>query len=215
MRVIKNFFSWIRSLKPDFYVFDHENLMFKKSFKKFFYWLFSFFLIGMLAGVFILTPIILTNFGSKNLLGNLVVGNYEFEPFVAIIHKEDNFNRNALVAYLKQLNVMYPEIVMAQAELESNHFTSKIYRENNNLFGMKEAMARATTAKGTQNGHALYDDWRQSVIDYALYQNRYLSSLKTREEYLQYLNQTYAEIPDYTNRVRGILQREKLSELFK
>lgn len=214
MKKVGKNFSWIRTLKPIFYEFDENSLMFKRAKKKIYFWFFSFFLIGILAGIFIVSPIILANFGG-NKLGKMITGSYEFEPFVAIINHQDKFNKNELVAYLKQLNVMHPEIVMAQAELESGHFTSKIYRENNNMFGMKEAVSRATTAKGTQNGHALYDDWRQSVLDYALYQNRYLASLKTKDDYFQYLNQTYAEVPDYTARVKRILNEEKLEELFK
>ena len=52
---------------------------------------------------------------------------------------------------------------------------------------MKQARARATTAKGTQLGHAYYDDWKESVTDYALYQAAYLNKLRTEKKYLNYL----------------------------
>ena len=43
---------------------------------------------------------------------------------------------------------------------------------------MKQARARATTANGTQLGHAYYDDWKESVTDYALYQAAYLNKIR-------------------------------------
>ena len=83
---------------------------------------------------------------------------------------EDQFTQGQLVEELKRLNVRYPYIVLAQSILETGYWESRIYQENNNLFGMKQARARATTAKGTQLGHAYYDNWKESVTDYALYQ---------------------------------------------
>ena len=109
---------------------------------------------------------------------------------VTIILEEDSnqFSQDNLVKELKRLNVRFPHIVLAQSILETGYWESRIYQENNNLFGMKQARARATTAKGTQLGHAFYDDWKESVVDYALYQAAYLNKLRTEKKYLSYFH---------------------------
>jgi flagellum-specific peptidoglycan hydrolase FlgJ len=97
--------------------------------------------------------------------------------------------------------------VYAQAQLETNGFTSRIFKENNNLFGMKQAMQRSSTNIGEQHGHAFYESWRQSVLDYALYQCKYLSGINSKDEYLQYLKQNYAEDPNYFNKLTKLLKK--------
>jgi uncharacterized FlgJ-related protein len=61
----------------------------------------------------------------------------------------------------------------------------KIFVENNNLFGMKEARVRLNLAKGTQYGHAYYDDWKESVSQIMLYGiQRLHTNVKTRINYI-------------------------------
>ena len=135
----------------------------------------------------------------------------------AVVILEDDsikFTQDNLVKELKRLNVRFPHIVLAQSILETGYWESRIYQENNNLFGMKQARARATTAKGTQLGHAFYDDWRSSVIDYALYQAAYLNKLRTENKYLTYLDINYAEAKNYDKNLIAIIERENLKELF-
>ena len=127
---------------------------------------------------------------------------------------EDQFTQGQLVEELKRLNVRYPYIVLAQSILETGYWESRIYQENNNLFGMKQARARATTAKGTQLGHAYYDNWKESVTDYALYQAAYLNKLRTESKYLKYLDKNYAEAKNYDDALLTIIGRENLKELF-
>jgi hypothetical protein len=125
------------------------------------------------------------------------------------------FSTDKMVYLMKELNIKYPHIVYAQSLIETGHFDSKIFKENNNLFGMKQARTRVTTAQGTQYNHAYYNNWRESVYDYAFYQCRYLSGLKNEEEYLAYLGRSYAEDPNYVSKIRGLVKRENLKELFK
>ncbi len=119
---------------------------------------------------------------------------------------EDVFTPKKLERMLEDLNVLHPEIVIAQSKIETGNYTSNIFIENNNLFGMKEAVVRAHTAKGTQYGHAYYKNWRESVYDYALYQSSYLFGLKTRGQYLSYISKSYAQDPTYTNKIKKILK---------
>ena len=124
------------------------------------------------------------------------------------------FTQDNLVKELKRLNVRFPHIVLAQSILETGYWDSRIYQENNNLFGMKQARARATTAKGTQLGHAYYDNWKESVTDYALYQAAYLNKLRNENKYLKYLDKNYAEAKNYDDALTTIIERENLKELF-
>ena len=98
------------------------------------------------------------------------------------------FSKDKMVTLIKELNIKYPHIVYAQSLIETGYFNSKIFKENNNLFGMRQARTRVTTAQGTQYNHAYYESWRESVYDYAFYQCRYLPTIKNDEEYLDYLS---------------------------
>jgi len=128
--------------------------------------------------------------------------------------EDDQFSQDALVEEIKKLNIRFPHIVLAQSILETGYWESRIYQENHNLFGMKQARARATTANGTQLGHAYYDDWKESVTDYALYQAAYLNKIRKENQYLRYLDKNYAEAKDYDKKLEAIIERENLKELF-
>ena len=123
--------------------------------------------------------------------------------------KQNEFSREKLKAYVLELNIKYPHIVMAQAELETGGFKSAIFKENHNLFGMKVATKRPTTNKGEENGHAYYENWRESVVDYAFYSAQYLSNIKSEAEYLEYLKQSYAEDPNYVAKLINIISKSR------
>jgi hypothetical protein len=144
------------------------------------------------------------------------VTNMPYEQKVLIVNEfsKSEFSKEAVVEELKRLNVKYPHIVLAQALIESGHFQSNIFRANNNLFGMKEAKQRTTTARGTNLGHAYYDNWKESILDYAIFQSAYLRDLKTEEQYLSYLGANYAEASNYKVAVQNMVKNEKLKELF-
>ena len=125
------------------------------------------------------------------------------------------FSEENLIRYMKELNIKYPHIVLAQARIESGTYTSNIFKENHNLFGMKKAYQRATTAIGRNRGHAQYDHWTHSVIDYALWQNKYLSRAKNETEYYQYLGKHYAEADHYIASLKRKIKQEGLEDLIE
>lgn len=131
-----------------------------------------------------------------------------------LINEVDTFSQAALIDMLKDLNVRYPHIVMAQSIVETGHWSSRIFLENHNLFGMKEARRRITTAGGTSRNHAYYAHWRESVYDYAFYQCRYLSKLNNEDEYFQYLDASYAEADGYVASLKQVIEKENLRALF-
>jgi hypothetical protein len=136
------------------------------------------------------------------------------EEKLIIIQEYNKFNEDKLIDKLKELNVNFPYIALAQAKLETGNYTSKIFRESNNLFGMKEAKSRITTAKGTQFNHAYYESWTESVYDFAFHQCRYLPNIRNEEQYFQYLGQNYAEDPNYINRLKDIINKENIKSKF-
>jgi hypothetical protein len=147
-------------------------------------------------------------------ISRAINGMTEFEKAV-VIKQNDKFSQEKLVVMMKDLNVKFPWIPMAQSMVETGHWKSNIFIENNNLFGMKEAKQRVTTAEGTQNNHAYYATWRESVYDYAFYQCRYLGSINSEQEYFQYLSASYAEAPHYIEALKATIEKYKLKQLFQ
>ena len=122
-------------------------------------------------------------------------------------------NKKNLWVVINDLEIKFPEIVFAQALLESGDFKSDLARNNNNLFGMKKPIKRPTTAEEkTRRGYAVYDHWIESIKDYKLYQDFILGRRKivNQHQYVSYLNRTYAEINDYSKRVHRVLTEHKL-----
>ena len=124
--------------------------------------------------------------------------------------KANEFSPTKLKTYILELNLRFPHIVYAQARLETGNFKSEIFKTNHNLFGLKQATRRPTTNKGTENGHAYFNTWRESVVDYAFYSSAYLQDIKTEREYLEYLKANYAEAPNYITELEKIINEEKL-----
>lgn len=123
--------------------------------------------------------------------------------------QDTTFSEIELIYYLEELNVKYPDIVYAQAKLESGNFNSALFRLNNNLFGMKAIGNRPTTSIGSRYGFAYFKSWRDSVLDYVIYQCLYLKD-KSYEEYLYYLDNVYAEDPNYIHKIKNIAEEYKL-----
>jgi hypothetical protein len=136
------------------------------------------------------------------------------EEKLIVVREYNGFNQKALESKIKSLNFKFPYIILAQSMQETGNYKSTIFRENHNLFGMKQATIRTNLAKGTNRGHAYYDSWQDSLIDYALYSATYLSDIKTEGEYYGYLQQNYAEDPTYVQRLRALIQKRDLKSKF-
>ena len=134
------------------------------------------------------------------LLTSLEVGSASFTR-----RTELPFSPSNMLTTMTEMGIVYPDIVMAQARIETAHFTSKIFKENHNLFGMKLPKQRSTTAIGEQHNHAEYTSWRQSVIDYKLWQDRVLNKVHSRRAYLKYLNKYYATDKQYVTLIKQMI----------
>jgi len=98
-------------------------------------------------------------------------------------------SEEVLVRFCKDRNIKHIAILVSQAKLESG-FRSNIFVRNNNLFGMRLAKQRPTTANGSKQGYAFYDNWKMSVFDYVLWQHQNTKG-KSESEYIQLLGDIY------------------------
>lgn len=114
-----------------------------------------------------------------------------------------------LLNVMRDMDIRHIDIVFAQAMLESGALKSKMCREKNNLFGMKVATRRETTATN-KKGYASYSHWIESVKDYKLYQD-YVTKKKdcSRSEYLFIIAKGYSETPDYVARLNNVIKKNK------
>ena len=189
---------------PQIYYYYKKDL----DLKAISYWKLSFYSSLAVSIVFMIAYI----YGRIDQIRNL--SDLEKEILIVDINSRNEFDQDKLVVMLKDLNVRFPHIVVAQSRLETGGYRSRIFKENNNLFGMKQATVRVNTASGTQHNHAYYDTWRESVYDYAFYQTRYLSGAKTESEYLYVLGQSYAEDPNYVTKLQNEIKKGNLRSLF-
>ena len=169
----------------------------------------------ILKGISVLIMVVIISYGIGRYTHLHNLSDYEKEILVIDLNNKHDFTQEKFVQMLIDLNVRYPWIVMAQARIESGGYRSRIFRENHNLFGMKEPTVRVTTAQGTQYNHAYYNTWRESVYDYAFYQSRYMSSAKTEEDYFYILGQSYAESPDYVEALKKEISKNNLKKYFQ
>lgn len=123
----------------------------------------------------------------------------------------EEFSESALLSFMKELKIKYPETVLAQARLETGNFSSDIFKENHNLFGMKLAGKRPTSAIGINRGHAKYRNWKDSVVDYALLQSYIIAKLpnNNNEEYRNYIQKFYSETSDYLVRIDRTVELDR------
>ena len=81
--------------------------------------------------------------------------------------------------------------VISQAAHETGNFTSALYKNNKNIFGMKEPAVRPSVSIGEQNGYADYRDIEDSITDFRLYY-KYVhlpERFKSISEYVQALKE--------------------------
>ena len=96
-----------------------------------------------------------------------------------------------LMKELIRQGVKHPEIVLAQAQLETGFYRSAVCKQYNNLFGLRH-----------KNGYYKFNNWQESVTAYRDYvQYKYKEG-----DYLAFLTQIgYAVEPNYTLYVKSLL----------
>lgn len=136
--------------------------------------------------------------------------NEEIKRKISIETKNDcdkDFKK-VFINYINQSNIQYKDITIKQALLETGHFKSNIFQNNNNCFGMKHPRQRETTSLGGKNNHAYYVDWVSSVKDFELWQKDFIqrNNISDSLSYVKRLNEVYSENLEYIN----ILEKIKI-----
>lgn len=96
------------------------------------------------------------------------------------------------------LEIKHPDVVYAQARLESGNFTSAHYRNRNNFLGIYDSKRKRYMSFG---------HWTDCLVAYRdKVQYRYKRN-SDREDYLKWLVETgYAQDPNYISKVRKMLK---------
>ena len=89
---------------------------------------------------------------------------------------------------IKRQSLPHPEIVLAQARLETGNFTSKMCKTKHNIFGIKHG-----------GRYASYTSWRECVTDY----KKRISSRYHGGDYYAFLTRIgYAQDKNYIAKLR-------------
>lgn len=100
-------------------------------------------------------------------------------------------NDSALMLELKRQDIKHPKIVLAQAKLETAHYTSDVCKRNNNLFGLM---------KGDKYHH--FPHWRNSVKFY----KEHIQSRYDGGNYYKFLDRIgYAEDKEYIQKLKQLV----------
>ena len=125
---------------------------------------------------------------------------------------EDQITYEKLYEQILDSGIKFPEVVFAQAILETGHFKSELFKNANNLFGMKVPKKRETLAIGKKKGnYAVFESWVSSVNDYRLWQGYVLrnKTITTQKEYLSLLNRIYSTNKKYVVSLKNIISRNQ------
>lgn len=99
-------------------------------------------------------------------------------------------------AEIHRQGIPHPQIVLAQARLETGNFKSDRCRRDHNLFGIKHGKR-----------YARYARWQDSVADY----KRRISSRYQGGDYYAFLKRIgYAKDPQYQSKVKHIVKTSRL-----
>lgn len=127
------------------------------------------------------------------------IGHYMLQP-------NSEVNDSILYRFLKSNGVWFPEILLAQAKLESGNYSSSIYRGNNNLYGMKECSKRQTTQTSIKSGYGVYSNWQLSVLDRILWDAFTFRERPTEDEYFEALK-SYAQDTNYIAKIKSMIKK--------
>lgn len=120
--------------------------------------------------------------------------------------------KDNVAALVSICDCWYPDIIMAQYQLESACGTSQVAKRNNNLFGMRKAFTRKSVRCRTfdKAGYAVYNNWQLSVIDRIFWEEHEFHNIKpTRTEYLAKIKRIYAEDTEYIGKIKRIAEDYK------
>ena len=158
--------------------------------------------VTLMVGLSILGITFMYNLESNYISSNHEVISYADPPIVTdtiipILGFMDKPAKEGLQEALEFYGVKHPDIVYAQAILETGHFKSTGCLEHNNLFGLYNSKAKR---------YCRFNHWSESVVAYKEWiQNKY----KPPEDYYKFLSRIhYAEDPAYISKLKQIVKKQ-------
>jgi hypothetical protein len=131
------------------------------------------------------------------------------KSYIGVSDSYKPFSVENLKSEIVKQGIKYPNIVLAQAVLESGHFKSDIFLDNHNIFGMKKPSVRKTKATGENRGHATFNNWVDSVIDYKMFQDQNGYSNLSVNDYMKKLGTDYCPGCNYEKKIKEIMAYNK------
>lgn len=123
------------------------------------------------------------------ILGFILITNLCF-----INKQETKLDGTMVYKELVKIGVKFPEIVTAQAKLETGNFTSDYYNIRNNLFGFRG-----------KKGYLYFESWKHACQNYKQWQDKHY---KYGKDYFTFLKDIkYAEDSMYIQKLKLCLKK--------
>lgn len=109
-------------------------------------------------------------------------------------HETIEISKDSAASLLKSVDAWYPDIILAQIQVESGYGTSNVAMHSNNVLGMKKTNSRKTTQikNDDYNGYGKYTNWESCIIDRVMWDYEFFGAKKpSREKYIEVLNKFY------------------------
>lgn len=121
-------------------------------------------------------------------------------------------SKDSVASLLSSINAWYPDIIMAQVQMESGFGVSDLALNANNVLGMKKASKRKTTQirNKSYKGYGVYNNWEACVIDRVLWDYSMFGHNKpSREMYITVLNRRYGQTGTYGGAIDTMSRKYK------
>jgi hypothetical protein len=116
------------------------------------------------------------------------------------------FTEANFMMVMEDLGVIKPNVAFGQARIESNNFKSKIFIENNNMFGFRVAPRtwEGTQLPFTNRGHSCFSGWVSCVIHYKRWQDSRITDDRWIDNNI--VNSGFAEDPEYSKKLKAAIR---------
>ncbi len=102
------------------------------------------------------------------------------------------------------------KLIYTQAYHETGNFKSAVFKQNNNLFGMRQPKVRKNYATGSNLGHATFKNHNDSIRDYFERQRNFKIGNINDEAYIEAtVKSNYAEDKRYKEKWIALLDKVK------
>lgn len=129
---------------------------------------------------------------------------------------DEKWSEKAAIDLVLACNAWYPEVILAQMQIESSNFKSDLAKASNNGFGMKKVKGRRPTLQleGSCGTYGKYKNWQSSIVDRIWWEWWVFKyKMPSKNVYINKIASIYAEDPAYRSKLDKISKHweEKIS----